>query len=183
MKRFITILLVLVFSFAFIGCEEEIQSSLEGQMKTESENIGKNQQSLVTAQPAPQLKWSNERDNIIKRVTRFNDPNKLGYIYLFALNGEPIAYSVVNGKVSCTSSYVVPDENVIDGNHAIGYSNASRELNPIVVQQADVDGSYGTNGEGIFWFDENDVMWQWNQGYLYTDQPIQIWSVRKMNGK
>jgi hypothetical protein len=26
-------------------------------------------------------------------------------------------------------------------------------------------------------------MWQWNQGYLYTDQPIQIWSVRKMNGK
>lgn len=181
MKRFIAILLVLAFSFAFIGCDEPPNGTIERQLAAESKKIGENQVNLITSQPAPQLKWSNERDNIIKRALRFNDPNKLGYIYLFALSGEPIAYSVVKGKVSCISSYAVPDENIVNGEEMIGHW--AEGAYPVVVQQPDIDGSYGTNGEGIFWFDENDVMWQWNSEYLYTDQPVNIWSVRKMNGK
>ncbi len=179
MKKFLVIIFVFIMMFGFVGCVGVAEpGSLEKQMQNESKKSGENQSSLITSQPAPVLKWSNERDNIIKRVTRFNDPNKIGYIYLFSLSGEPIAYSAVKGKVSCISSYCVPDENVVDGEKII--KRDGEGACPIIVQQPDVDGSYGTNGEGVFWFDENDIMWQWSGQYLYTDQPVKIFSVPRM---
>ena len=83
MKKLIVILVLFMFSFAFISCTGVPKNSLEGQLKNESENIGENQLRLITAQPAPEIKFSNERENLKKRAERLNDPNKLGYVYLF----------------------------------------------------------------------------------------------------
>lgn len=179
MKKLISFAIVFMMLFAFIGCEElpAPKPTVQDTLKKESVNIAENQKSLVTAQPAPTLKWSNERENIKKRVMRFNDPNKLGYIYLFSGVGTVLAYSVVKGKVTCVSSYMVPDENVISFPSSSGGYGGHE---PVVVQQPDLDGSYGTNGDDIFWFDENDVMRQWRGDYLYSDEPIKIFNVPLM---
>ncbi|MFA5397675.1 MAG: hypothetical protein WC346_16820 [Methanogenium sp.] len=182
MKKLIVVMVLFVLSFVFISCVGAPKNSLEGQLGAESKNIGENQLRLITSQPSPNIKFSNERENLRKRAERLNDPNKLGYVYLFVYGSrEPIAYSVVKGKISCLSSYLVPDQNIVNGAEVIGYSSAN--CVPVVVQQPDIDGSYGTNGEGVFWFDENDVMWDWNMGYSYTDQPVSIWSVPKIARK
>ena len=45
------------------------------------------QDKLVKAQPAMTIDWSLERDNLNKRIDRWNDPNKVSYIYLIGDNG------------------------------------------------------------------------------------------------
>jgi hypothetical protein len=122
--------------------------------------MAENQQRLEKNQPAPQITFSNERANIIKRASTFgNDPNKVSYIYLLTDNGQVIAFYTVKGKVSNVSSYLVPDQNVVHG---------------VAIQAPDIDGSYGTNGDGIFFYTTDNTYVEWSGQYLLCDQPLKI---------
>ena len=88
----------------------------------------------------------------------------LGYIVLLSDSGAVVGKFVVDGKVSSLNSYLFPayEQNSIYGDLVI-----EREV-------AGIDGTYGENVKGIFFFDVEGNYWEWSGNYLYSDVPMEI---------
>lgn len=176
-KRVIGLLIsAMVVMGIFVGCDLDATAStptLSDNLKQGSEKIAQNQTTLEQRQPAPKVDFSNERANLIRKVTTFNDPNKLGYIYLLSDNGQPISFFVVKGKISNLSSYLVPDEQIVSDPYFYNGGSGSTHQG-LVIQSPDIDGSYGTNGSGIFFYEPDATYHEWNGKYFYSDKPYKM---------
>ena len=71
---------------------------------------------------------------------------------------------MVDGKVSSLNSFLSP--NYIENY----YSNGG----VINTELADVDGSYGENDNGIFFFTPDGKYVEWTGIYLYSDIPFEL---------
>lgn len=114
---------------------------------------------------------SAELANLIERINRENDPNHYWYVYIFTVDGKLMFYSKIHGKVSSTdSSPTAPDSTSCDGNGTSSGYSCSTVSNP------SLDGSYGTNEPGIFFFLANapQTMMETNFMYIVTDSYIPI---------
>jgi hypothetical protein len=133
---------------------------------------------LANNQPTPtDINYSLERYNLIKRAYWVNGQREkantlpcaiekpLGYIVLFTESGSVVGSFVVDGKVSSLNSYLTPDSEYCE----IVYGGAWTEYNEWL---ADVDGSYGTNDNGIFFFTTDGKYIEWTGTYLYSDIPF-----------
>lgn len=90
----------------------------------------------------------------------------MGYIVLFTDNGSVVGRFTVDGKVSSLNSYLTPDSEYYE--HSGGnYSTYNHWL-------SDVDGSYGENDAGIFFFTPEGKYIEWTGTYLYSDIPFEI---------
>lgn len=100
-----------------------------------------------------------EIDNIKRRLELTSSVSKVGYVVLMNQAGQPVAYHVVKGKITSGSKRLTtPDRSTQSG-----------------VRQAPSDeGTYGSSGEYIFFFTQNNAYVQWNGAYLYSDQPIRL---------
>lgn len=128
------------------------------------------QQLLVKNQPAPVMDYSLERANIADRLTRFNDPNKVSYITLMLPMGQLYAYYAIKGKVSSVNSYMTTSEQIICQGGRFGTDGGS-DYQCLTVEAPDSDGSYGSNGEAIFFFTVDGVYKEWNGLYELSDEP------------
>ena len=130
---------------------------------------------LQENQPTPNdIEYSLERYNLIRRTYWVNGMREraaslpceverpLGYIVLFSGNAA-VGQFVVDGKVSSLNSFLTPDSEYYEKNSS--YNN--RWL-------ADVDGSYGENDSGIFFFTPDGKYIEWSGDYLYSDIPFTI---------
>ena len=130
---------------------------------------------LQENQPTPNdIEYSLERYNLIRRTYWVNGMREraaslpceverpLGYIVLFSGNAA-VGQFVVDGKVSSLNSFLTPDSEYYEKNSS--YNN--RWL-------ADVDGSYGENDIGIFFFTPDGKYIEWSGDYLYSDIPFVI---------
>ncbi|MBT7500817.1 hypothetical protein HN643_04070 [Candidatus Falkowbacteria bacterium] len=108
-----------------------------------------------------------ERDNLSKRLNRFNDPNKISYIYLVSY-GKVMAFHTIKGKVSSVNSKLTTGEQIVDDPFA------RRRVGGKVVESPQLDGSYGTNGDAVFFFTTDDVYLEWSGTYMLCDQPLQL---------
>lgn len=94
----------------------------------------------------------------------------LGYIVLFTDAGAPVGRFVVDGKVSSLNSYLTPD--------SLYYEVAGDYINDSNANEnewlADVDGSYGSNDAGIFFFTTDGKYLEWSGTYLYSDIPFEV---------
>jgi hypothetical protein len=81
----------------------------------------------------------------------------LGYIVLFS-GTAVVGNFIVDGKVSSLNSFLTPDTK---------YSPSGNWL-------ADVDGSYGENDNGIFFFTPDGKYIEWTGTYLYSDIPFKV---------
>lgn len=167
MKKIIPIFLIAVL-LLFAGCEIEENGSRSDTIKTmqTASDLQKNQ-------PTPtDIEYSLERYNLIRRAYWVNGQREkanaipcqlekpLGYIVLFA--GNTVAGSfIVDGKVSSLNSFLTPDSKY--------YSDAS--MNEWI---ADIDGSYGENDGGIFFFTPDGKYIEWTGDYLYSDIPFEV---------
>ena len=124
---------------------------------------------LRKAVPPPMMKDSQERRNLSKRLTRFNVANKISYIYLLD-RGHVMAFYTVKGKVSSVNSMLTVTQQLVDD----GQGRYNGRGNVHVVDSPDLDGSYGSNGDAIFFFTTEDVYVEWNGTYLLSDQPLKI---------
>jgi hypothetical protein len=165
-KSLVLIAILLIAITVLVGCEPQ-QDNLSQNMKKNSEVVAVNQNKLEQQQPAPQINFSNERANLIKRATTFNDPNKVSYIYLISDSGTVMAFYTVKGKVSNVSSYLVPDEQIVKDPYAY-------QSQGLVLQAPDIDGSYGSNGSGVFFYTTDNVYVEWNGKYMLCDQPLKL---------
>lgn len=133
---------------------------------------------LTASQPTPtDIDYSLERYNLIKRAYWVNGQREkamsypcaverpLGYIVLFTDNGAVVGRYVVDGKVTSLNSYLSPDSEYYEVNSE--YTRYNEWL-------ADVDGSYGENDSGIFFFTPDGNYYEWTGTYLYTDVPVEV---------
>lgn len=145
------------------GSWEDIQSTKEA-ANTLQEN-----------QPTPtDIDYSLERYNLIRRSYWVNGQREkantliceiekpLGYIVLIAEGVGIVGRYVVDGKVSSLNSFLTPDSEYYEGS-----GNRNRWL-------SDVDGSYGENDNGIFFFTPDGNYYEWTGQYLYSDVPFEL---------
>lgn len=135
---------------------------------------------LAMNQPTPDdIDYSLERYNLIRRAYWVNGQREkartlpcpipdvpLGYIVLFTESGSVVGRFVVEGKVTSLNSYLTPDSEYYEY-----YSGDYRVKNNWL---PDVDGSYGYNDEGIFFFTPDGKYIEWTGIYLYSDIPFEV---------
>jgi hypothetical protein len=164
--------LLLVFALTFIimsntGCNHvtpDNTSAVKEQAHTEA-----NQTNLNKIQPPPTITWSLERDNLIKRFKLQNDRDVMFYMYVFIEGvGQPIGYYQVN-KVSSVNSQLTNTMQIISGNRS---GNDLPTGQVAVVPSPAEDGSYGTNGDGVFGFTPEDVYIETNMKYITSTVPL-----------
>ena len=165
MKKNITFVITILLAMGFISAKISCGNS----SAYKEEKITEHQQAihLKTTKP-PVLDNSLEREQLIRRLKRFNVANKISYIYLMSVIGQPIGFYTIKGKVSSVNSLLTNPE--------IYYSQG------VTLPSPDLDGSYGSNGDAIFFFTTEDVYVEWNGQYLLSDKPIPI-KVPKFNRK
>lgn len=166
-KRIALVALVALMLFVLAGCDEPSGSVVDMQKTADNANA------LQANQPTPtDIEYSLERYNLIRRAYWVNGQREkamsfpcpiadipLGYVVLFTDNGGVVGRFCVQGKVSSLNSFLTPDSTYYS---ASGY----------VRWLADVDGSYGENDNGIFFFTPDGKYIEWNGGYLYSDIPF-----------
>lgn len=180
MKKFLTIIVTLMLTvMCFAGCEEtsgtraDIQQTL-----TVGNELAKNQ-------PTPtDIDYSLERYNLTRRAYWVNGQREkaialpcpvtkpLGYIVLITESGAVLGNFIVDGKVSSLNSFLTPDSQYyeINGSSNDGNGNSTSKNYWL----PDVDGSYGTNDNGIFFFTPDGKYIEWTGTYLYSDIPFLV---------
>lgn len=161
MKKFLSMLLAMSCLLCILtGCEES------GSYKDTRQTL-ETVSSLQEKQPTPtDLDFSLERYNLIRRAYWVNGQREkaaavvcqvekpLGYIILFTESGSVVGRFVVDGKISSLNSYLTPDSEEYSSSYSVKWI-------------ADVDGSYGENDCGIFFFTPDGT-------YLYSDIPFEV---------
>ena len=171
----ITLALVSVF---LAGCSGIKATTVSG-TKSDTSATKQIADSLASRQPTPtDIEYSLERYNLIRRAYWVNGQREkantvicpvekpLGYIVLFAGNTVVNSF-IVDGKVSSLNSYLSPDSEYYECIYGGNYEKYNRWL-------ADVDGSYGENDNGIFFFTPNGNYIEWTGEYLYSDIPFEV---------
>ena len=174
---FITLLIIAtLFIIGLTGCTTVVQSDTEKDIAGQID-IGNK---LAESQPTPKdVEYSLERYNLIKRTYWVNGMREkalalpcpvakpLGYIILFTESGNVIGVFTVDGKVSSLKSYLTPSywyDNVASTGE--GYDEE--------IELPDVDGCYGSNVDGIFFFTTDGKYIEWTGTYLYSDIPFSV---------
>lgn len=159
--------------FLVSGCDiESIQSA-----KTDRRNTLRIGDDMAASQPTPtDLHSSLERYNLIRRAYWVNGQREranmlpcpiqkpFGYIVLMSDAGAIFGRFVVDGKVSSLQSYLTPDSEYYE---KLEGTSANRWL-------PDVDGTYGQNDDGIFFFTPDGNYIEWTGKYLYSDIPMEV---------
>lgn len=168
MKKLITIALAITMLLTLSACE--ISGSRQDIYTTQA-----NANSIQENQPTPDdLEYSLERYNLIRRAYWVNGQREkaislpceierpLGYIVLFTEGGGVVGRYIVDGKVTSLNSYLTPDSEY--------YENGEYRNDWL----SDVDGSYGENDQGIFFFTPDSKYIEWTGIYLYSDIPFEV---------
>ena len=168
MKKIITLLMVITMIFSLSACGEP--SGQHQDMVSTLDTVS----DLQERQPTPtDLDFSLERYNLIRRAYWVNGQREkaaavvcqvekpLGYIVLFTESGSVVGRFVVDGKVSSLNSYLTPDSEAYSSECWLDWI-------------ADVDGSYGENDAGIFFFTPDGKYVEWTGTYLYSDIPFEV---------
>ena len=181
-RKMIGLLIALVMGATLlVGCGE-YTSTVNGSTQ-DMQNTIQTASDLQASQPTPtDIDFSLERYNLIKRAYWVNGQREkamavpckverpLGYILLLTDAGAPIGRFVVDGKVSSLNSFLTPDSEFYEqefGSNGYSIGDGNDWL-------ADVDGSYGQNDNGIFFFTPDGNYWEWTGTYLYSDVPFEI---------
>lgn len=164
------------------GCEN---TSTKSEVDTRTtQEVGAN---LAGNQPTPtDIDYSLERYNLIRRAYWVNGQREkanalvsevekpLGYITLFSSSGAVIHQFIVDGKVTSLNSYLTPDSEVYEVTGEYADSNVERSGTTDNDWLPDVDGAYGENDTGIFFFTPDGKYLEWTADYLYSDIPFEI---------
>ena len=170
MKKLWKVTLILALMLALVLCATGCEYT--GSV-ADKKNQVKMANEFAIRQPTPtDLEYSLERYNLIRRAYWVNGQREkanalpceiekpLGYIVLFSGN-TVVGKFVVDGKVSSLNSFLTPDSEY--------YSSGS-----INKWLSDVDGSYGENDSGIFFFTPDGKYIEWSGEYLYSDIPFTV---------
>lgn len=178
MKKILLIMALVILCVALAGCSYPKATTASGAKKDVATQKAI-ADVLAANQPTPtDIDYSLERYNLIRRTYWVNGQREkanmlvcpiekpMGYIVLFAGNAV-VGRFVVDGKVSSLNSYLTPDSEYYE----LVYGGTGVYINKWL---ADVDGTYGENDNGIFFFTPDGKYVEWTGEYLYSDIPFQV---------
>lgn len=187
-KKYLLNTLVTTFSLLILtGCDLTFENSSTSEDVNSTLEVGNK---LSENQPTPtDIEYSLERYNLTKRTYWVNGEREkalsltspidrpLGYIVLFSGNGSVLGRFTVDGKVTSLNSFLTPDSEYFEKN--TGYRSGSTPTSKGVEDYsnkwlADVDGSYGENDAGIFFFTTDGKYIEFTGDYLYSDIPFEV---------
>ena len=176
MKKVFRIIFALVLMVSMSGCVE-VETTGAAADTSKAQEVADR---LQTNQATPtDIEYSLERYNLIRRAYWVNGMREkanslvceiekpLGYIVLLTEGGAVVGSFVVDGKVSSLNSFLTPDSEYYE----LIYGGNTRYNNEWL---ADVDGSYGENDNGIFFFTPDGKYIEWTGIYLYSDIPFTV---------
>lgn len=176
-KKIVMMMAAMMVCANFVSCDGE---TVTAGTYTDKQNTIVTADKLQANQPTPtDIDYSLERYNLIRRAYWVNGQREkanslvceiekpLGYIVLFTESGSVIGRFVVDGKVSSLNSFLTPDSEYYELIYGGDFSKENKWL-------ADVDGSYGENDNGIFFFTPDGKYIEWTGTYLYSDIPFEI---------
>lgn len=172
MKKIVSILLLIAITLCMLaGCDSDYQEQTSDVEKQQS--ITKD---LQQSQPTlTDIDYSLERYNLIRRAYWVNGQREkalslpcpvekpLGYVVLMLEGVGVVGNYVIDGKVSSLNSFLTPDSEY--------YEYSAGETSKKNNWLADVDGSYGENDNGIFFFTTDGKYIEWTGTYIYSDIP------------
>jgi len=162
--------MVLVFAgvcvfFGTVSCENNSspQVSASGAMQAKPSYIPKNSRGNTV-----------EQQNIDDRNKVTQDPTKVMWIHLIALDGKIVQRKPVRNKVT-SSSKRLEAKHWVSGRE---YSTPPISGGHYTDELIGPDGTFGESDPYIFWFDPMGRYHQWGTagglGYLLTDYPIDL---------
>lgn len=174
MKRISALIVAVVMLCCVLtGCDEV---AVSGTKQNINDTKAVTDQLTSSQQTPTDIDYSLERYNLIRRTYWVNGQREkantlvcpiekpLGYIVLFTEYGSVVGRFIVDGKVSCLNSFLSP-------NYVESYYSNGGVIN---TELADVDGSYGENDSGIFFFTPDGKYVEWTGTYLYSDIPFEV---------
>lgn len=176
MKKIISMVLVCILALCVLtGCDDVSEKPTSDVKKQQT--ISRN---LEQSQPTPMdIDYSLERYNLIRRAYWVNGQREkalalpcpvekpLGYVVLMLEGVGVVGNYVIDGKVSSLNSFLTPDSEYYEQE----YWNSGSSANGANNWLADVDGSYGENDNGIFFFTTDGKYIEWTGTYIYSDIP------------
>lgn len=174
-KIFSLILVLMIPVVLLCGCDYSDKTTTGKDIQNTQNVVNE----LVDNQPTPtDLDYSLERYNLIRRAYWVNGQREkamslpcaverpLGYIILFSSSGAVIGRFVVDGKVSSLNSYLTPN---MKQEHCHNSASCIKET-----ELPDIDGSYGENVDGIFFFTTDGKYIEWTGDFLFSDIPFSV---------
>ena len=176
MKKIVSILLLVTVLLCMLtGCDGD-----SGEHTSDVEKQQSITRDLEQSQPTPtDIDYSLERYNLIRRAYWVNGQREkavslpcpvekpLGYVVLMLEGVGVVGNYVVDGKVSSLNSFLTPDSEYYEQE----YYNGGSSVGDGNQWLADVDGSYGENDSGIFFFTPDGKYIEWTGTYIYSDIP------------
>ncbi len=179
MKKIVALLIALIMCFSLAACSDvstsgyteptDNRSNYEQQAQANEESAKNITQEYGTVS----LSRSQDYENIMRRAEYLNQANNVGYLYLLTETGALVRESQVLGKVTSLNSYITPMEEIVkvaEGSHR--YESWGYPDEFVVVQAPDLDGTYGENVNGIFWFTPDGVYQEWVGLYLFSSERL-----------
>ena len=179
-----TVLIILTIALA--GCGLPTTQATDGTKQDTATQIITAAE-LQQRQPTPaDIEYSLERYNLVRRAYWVNGQREkartlpcpiadvpLGYIVLLTDSGAVVGKFTVEGKVTSLNSFLTPDSEYYEAGHQAsgGNGGTNADNNKWL---ADVDGSYGANDNGIFFFTPDGKYCEWSGKYLYSDIPFEV---------
>lgn len=177
MKKIIAIIIAVAIALTAISLAACDASAAGSYMDTYNTEQAANR--IQANQPTPtDIEYSLERFNLIRRAYWVNGQREkanalpcpiekpLGYVILLTESGSVVGKFTVDGKVSSLNSFLTPDSEYYEEGGG-DWSFENKWL-------ADVDGSYGENDNGIFFFTPDGKYVEWSGIYLYSDIPFEV---------
>ena len=153
---------ILMIGLLLQGCEYPPANT---SAKDEQSHTEQNQRQLNVTQPPPNISWSLERDNLIKRFKLQNDRSVTFFMYVFIEGvADPLGYYQVTKVSSVNSQLTNPSQIVRNGE--------SMQRGFSVLPSPAEDGSYGTNGDGVFGFTPEEIYIETNMKYITSTVPL-----------
>lgn len=192
-KSLSVVLVTAMMGVIFMGCDTESVKSTAQKTSQDTKNAISAGANIIENQPAPtDLDYSLERYNVIRRAYWVNGQREkanslqcevekpLGYIVLFSEAGAVVGNFIVDGKVSSLNSYLFPAQTDYDwsgdtvGSGDGNWTGASPSSSVYTVENPGIDGAYGQNVTGIFFFTTDGKYIEWTGDFLYSDIPFEV---------
>ena len=158
MKKVAFGLSIAFLTVALSGCVDEQSKSRK---VTESQKAEKRAANIKFTENA-------EIENIEKRLKLTSDPGLIGYVVLLNEMGLPILYTGVTGKITSGGKRLTSDQRMVRGKGGSGYTK------DFVMKAPSDEGTWGSSNPYVYFWDTNGRYYQWNRGYLYSDNPIRL---------
>lgn len=175
MKKSIITIFIIIFIAAFTlgssDCSGPSANEETKQFQQKKETV----QSLMAKQPSPQLRWSADRFLLRERLIRFNDTNKMSYLYVFLFNGQVLETTIKSKLASTGKRLTAPVQQYkIDAG-----SHRGTTLGPAPDEMAVYGHSTGSAKVGMTTIGSLIEMGGGMMFYIYSEAPLQFRGIER----